>query len=93
MTHVIGAVGGAVLDYLKREKHFKKSHEKEKPMKSRKTEKDIPVPNAFSLDLKKQIEEAAYYKWIHRELQPDNAETDWLEAEEEVLDSLKETRG
>jgi len=62
-------------------------------MKSRKTEKDIPVPNAFSLDLKKQIEEAAYYKWIHRELQPDNAETDWLEAEEEVLDSLKETRG
>ena len=61
-------------------------------MKSQKTEMDVPVPNAFSLDLKKQIEEAAYYKWLHRQLQPDNAEKDWLEAEEEVLDSLKETR-
>ena len=61
-------------------------------MKNQKNEIDIPVPNAFSLDLKKKIEEAAYDKWLHRLLQPDNAEKDWLEAEEEVLDSLKETR-
>lgn len=61
-------------------------------MKSQKTEMVAPVPNAFSLDLKKQIEEAAYDKWLHRKLQSDNAEKDWLEAEEEVLDSLKETR-
>jgi hypothetical protein len=62
-------------------------------MKNQKTEMVIPVPNAFSLDLKKQIEEAAYYKWLYRQLQPDNAEKNWLEAEDEVLDSLKETRG
>jgi hypothetical protein len=61
-------------------------------MKSQKNDTNIPVPNDFSIDLKKQIEEAAYYKWIHRTLQPDNAERDWLEAEEEVMDSLRETR-
>jgi len=61
-------------------------------MKNQKNDITIPVPNAFSIDLKKQIEEAAYYKWIHRTLQPANAEKDWLDAEEEVMDSLRETR-
>jgi len=60
-------------------------------MKSQKTDINTPVPNAFSIDLKSQIEEAAYYKWIHRTPQADNAEKDWLEAEQEVMDSLRET--
>jgi hypothetical protein len=61
-------------------------------MKNQKNDINTPVPNAFSIDLKKQIEEAAYYKWLDRRLQPDSAEKDWLEAEEEVMDSLRETR-
>jgi hypothetical protein len=62
-------------------------------MKNQKTEKNTPVRNSFSIDLQKQIAESAYYKWIERGLPPDGAEKDWLEAEEEVFDSLKETRG
>ena len=62
-------------------------------MKNLKTEKNTPVRNSFSIDLQKQIAESAYYKWIERGLPPDGAEKDWLEAEEEVFDSLKETRG
>jgi hypothetical protein len=58
-------------------------------MEKQAVEKTTTIPNIFSLELKKQIEEAAYYKWIHRGLPPDSAEKDWIEAEEEVSDSLK----
>jgi len=49
--------------------------------------------NGKSTPIQKQIAESAYYKWIERGLPPEGAEKDWLEAEEEVFDSLKETRG
>jgi len=58
-------------------------------MENPETEKTKPIPNVFSIDLKKQIADAAYYKWIQRGLPPDSSEKDWLEAEEEVMDSLK----
>jgi len=61
-------------------------------MKNLNNEKTDPAPNVFPIDLKKQIEAAAYYKWLSRGLPPDDAEKDWIEAEDEVLDSLKETR-
>jgi len=62
-------------------------------MKNKKNGKSTPIHNYFSIDLQKQIAESAYYKWIERGLPPEGAEKDWLEAEEEVFDSLKETRG
>lgn len=61
-------------------------------MKKQDIKKTDPIPNIFPMDLKKQIEEAAYYKWISRGLPPNDAEKDWIKAEDEVLDSLKETR-
>ncbi|HTA75740.1 MAG TPA: DUF2934 domain-containing protein [bacterium] len=61
-------------------------------MKELEIETTAPIPNVFPIDLKKQIEEAAYFKWIKRGLPPDSAEKDWIEAEDEIIDSLKETR-
>jgi hypothetical protein len=58
-------------------------------MEKKKVEKTKPIPNFFSLELKKQIEEAAYYKWLQHGRPADSAEIDWIEAEEEVSDSLK----
>jgi hypothetical protein len=91
MTPVIQSGQPAALDYITGEKHFKKSPQKEKTMKNEKTLKTIPIPIFFPIDLQKQIAEMAYYRWLERGLPTEGAEQDWLEAESEVLDSLRET--
>ena len=57
-------------------------------MEKQKAEKTKPIPNFFSLELKKQIEEAAYYKWLNRGRQGGDSTEDWLEAELELQSNL-----
>ncbi len=60
-------------------------------MENQTTGRTIPVANTFAIDLQKQIAEAAYYRWLKRSLPTEGAEKDWIEAEIEILDSLRET--
>lgn len=39
--------------------------------------------------VKKQIEEAAYFRWMSRRCPSGEDVDDWIEAEHEILDSLK----
>lgn len=59
----------------------------EKPQKKLKSH---PPFNDFSLDIQKQLEEAAYYQWIDRALPPESAQKDWSQAIDEIVDSLNE---
>ena len=52
------------------------------------------APAPTDVESTRHIEEAAYYSWLNRGryAQPGNELNDWIEAEKQVLDSLKETR-
>ena len=52
------------------------------------------APPPSEVESTRHIEEAAYYSWLNRGryAQPGDELNDWIEAEKQVLDSLKETR-
>jgi hypothetical protein len=61
-------------------------------MPKSKKEKTSHAAKPHPEHVRQKIEETAYYKWANRGFEPGDNVNDWLEAEQEVVDSLKETR-